>query len=73
MKDLVIKDILPNNFTGMDYTLEPEKDATVDTGTMLTWTIPVLKENEIIKIKYKIKGEGEYHPSDAQIFYNHAG
>jgi hypothetical protein len=71
VKDLIIKDILPRNFVGFDYTLEPEKEATIDQGTILTWTIPVLKDGETTKIDYKIKGEGEYHPSDAQIFYNY--
>jgi hypothetical protein len=71
IKNLVIKDILPKNFMGSDYTLDPEQEPTVDQGMILTWNIPLLKEGEITKIRYKIKGEGEYHPSDAQIFYNY--
>jgi hypothetical protein len=71
INDLVIKDVLPNNFNGSGYTLDPEKKSTVDQGTILTWNIPILKEGETTSILYKIKGEGKYHPSDAQIFYNH--
>ncbi len=71
IKNLVIKDILPKNFMGSDYTLDPEQEPTVDQGMILTWNIPLLKEGEITKIRYKIKGEGEYHPRDAQIFYNY--
>lgn len=72
MKNLIIKDILPKNFLGSDYTIEPEQEPTVDQGMILTWKIPMLKEGETTRIKYKIKGEGEYRPSDAQIFYNFA-
>jgi hypothetical protein len=71
IKDLVIKDILPRNFTGTEYTIDPQAEATVDQGTILTWNIPVLDQGETTRILYKIKGEGEYHPSDAQIFYNY--
>ena len=70
IKDLVIKDILPRNFTGMEYTLNPEQEPTAEQGTILKWQIPTLKEGETTTILYKIKGEGEYHPTDAQIFYN---
>jgi hypothetical protein len=71
IKDLVIKDILPRNFTGAEYTIDPQAEATVDQGTILTWNIPLLDQGETTRILYKIKGEGEYHPSDAQIFYNY--
>jgi hypothetical protein len=70
IKDLIIKDILPRNFTGSGFTQDPEKEATPDEGTILKWTIPVLNEGETTTILYKITGEGEYHPTDAQIFYN---
>ena len=36
----------------------------------LEWTIMRIDPGQSVVISYSIKGEGEYHPSDAQIFYN---
>jgi outer membrane biosynthesis protein TonB len=35
--------------------------------------VPRLDDGETTTILYKIKGEGEYHPTDAQVFYNTGG
>ncbi len=73
IRDLVIKDIIPENFTGGGYSLDPDTEDTPDGMTKLSWGIPMVKEGETIGISYKIKGEGEYHPKAAQIFYNTGG
>ena len=70
IKDLIIKDILPRNFIGSNYTLEPEKVPLASKGILLQWKIPMVKEGETTTILYTITGEGEYHPIDAQVFYN---
>ncbi len=70
IKNLIIKDILPNNFTGSNYTIDPETIPEPNKGTILTWKINEIKVGETTTILYTIKGEGEYHPSDAQVFYN---
>jgi uncharacterized repeat protein (TIGR01451 family) len=73
IQDLIIKDILPKNFTGVDYSLEPEQVPLPEQGTVLIWLVPRLDDGETTTILYKIKGEGEYHPTDAQVFYNTGG
>ncbi|MBN1539252.1 MAG: hypothetical protein JW939_03840 [Candidatus Thermoplasmatota archaeon] len=68
--DLRIKDIIPENFKGSDYSIQPTLDTDNEGITMLEWTIPRVDPKQSVVISYSITGEGEYHPSDAQIFYN---
>jgi len=70
VKDLVLKDMIPENFKGGGYTLEPSKDMTPEGVTILEWLVPRIDAGDSVIISYAIKGEGEYHATDAQIFYN---
>jgi len=68
--DLRLKDIIPENFKGGGFTIQPTQDRTAEGITVLEWTIMRIDPGQSVVISYSIKGEGEYHPSDAQIFYN---
>jgi hypothetical protein len=68
--DLVLKDLIPENFRGGGYTSQPVQDTTPEGVTILQWDVPKVDAGESLIISYSIKGEGEYHPTDAQIFYN---
>ncbi|MGA1873545.1 MAG: hypothetical protein ACMUHY_07715 [Thermoplasmatota archaeon] len=68
--DLRLKDIIPENFRGGGYTITPSQDTTPEGMTVLEWEISRVDPGQSLIISYSIKGEGEYHPSDAQIFYN---
>ncbi|MDG6225739.1 MAG: hypothetical protein QCI82_09525 [Candidatus Thermoplasmatota archaeon] len=68
--DMVLKDILPENFTPAGFSVEPVKDSSPEGFTILKWHIKEIQPGESLVIDYMIKGSGEYHPKDAQIFYN---
>ncbi len=68
--DLVMKDLIPENFKGGGYTIQPDIDSTPEGITILEWTISKIDPGQSVIIAYSLKGEGEYHPTDAQIFYN---
>jgi hypothetical protein len=68
--DLVLKDLIPENFKGGGFTHQPNQDLTPEGMTILEWTVPKVDAGESLIISYSIKGEGEYHATDAQIFYN---
>jgi hypothetical protein len=70
VKDLIMKDLIPENFKGGGYTIQPDMDTTPEGITILEWVISKVDPGQSVIISYSIKGEGEYHPSDAQIFYN---
>jgi hypothetical protein len=70
IKDLALKDIIPENFKGGGFTIQPVMDSTPEGITLLEWTISKVDPGQSVIISYSIKGEGEYHPTDAQIFYN---
>ena len=70
VSDLILKDIIPENFTGLEYSREPAKEATPEGITVLKWAINKVEPGESLVLSYSIKGEGEYHARDAQIFYN---
>jgi len=70
VQNLIIKDILPKNFTGTEFTQEPKRKSMPDQGTMLVWSFPLLHEGDTKTVSYKIRGRGEYHPTEAQVFYN---
>jgi len=70
VSELVLKDLIPENFEGKDFSREPEMEVTPEGITILRWSIPSVDAGETMVISYSIKGEGEYHPRDAQIFYN---
>ncbi|MEA3558986.1 MAG: hypothetical protein U9R75_07010, partial [Candidatus Thermoplasmatota archaeon] len=68
--DLVMRDLIPENFTGSNYSQQPEEEGTPEGVNILEWKIPRIGPGENLIISYSIKGEGEYHATDAQIFYN---
>ena len=67
---LVLKDIIPENFSGVEFSREPSKEVTPEGVTVLKWSIDKIEPGESLVLSYFIKGEGEYHARDAQIFYN---
>ncbi|MGA1822977.1 MAG: hypothetical protein ACMUIG_10675 [Thermoplasmatota archaeon] len=68
--NLTMKDIIPENFSGSGFTSDPVTEPTPEGMTILKWNIDVIPPGESVVISYTIKGQGEYHPRDAQIFYN---
>ncbi len=68
IRDFILLDKVPDNFEYSDFSLEPEITDEVGTDT-LKWNIQELKEDEKLEISYKIKGTGEYRPSDAQLAF----
>ena len=68
LRDFVLMDKVPDNFKYSEFSLEPEITDEVGTDT-LKWNIQELKEDEKLEISYKIKGTGEYRPSDAQLAF----
>jgi len=70
ISDLVMRDILPENFTAASFSREPSQERSPEGFVILNWKIPEIAPGEALVIGYDIKGSGEYHPKDAQIFYN---
>jgi hypothetical protein len=70
VSDLVLRDIIPENFRGRQYSLSPLEEATPEGITILEWKLDKVQPGQSVVISYSLKGEGEYHPRDAQIFYN---
>ncbi|MFO8051105.1 MAG: hypothetical protein R6V01_05330 [Thermoplasmatota archaeon] len=70
ISDLVMKDIIPENFKGYNYSEKPNEETTPEGMSILEWNIPKVEPGERLIISYSLRGEGEYHPTDAQIFYN---
>ncbi|MFW3145785.1 MAG: hypothetical protein ACMUIE_03115 [Thermoplasmatota archaeon] len=68
--DLTMSDLIPENFNGSNFSIQPMEEDTPEGITMLEWKVPKIEPGQSLVISYIIKGEGEYHPSDAQIFYN---
>lgn len=70
VSDLVLRDLIPENFTGQNYSKQPQQERTPEGVDILEWKVSSIGAGEHLIISYSIKGEGEYHPTDAQIFYN---
>jgi uncharacterized repeat protein (TIGR01451 family) len=68
--NLILRDIVPENFEGKEYSISPHQEPTPEGITILEWVMDKVQPGQSIVISYSIKGEGEYHPRDAQIFYN---
>lgn len=68
--DLTLRDIVPQNFVGKDFTLTPAREQTPEGITVLEWKIDKVQPGQSLVITYLLAGEGEYRVSDAQIFYN---
>jgi len=66
LQNLVLLDKVPDSFEYGEYSLEPAVTDEVGADT-LKWTIEKLEEGEKLEITYKIKGSGDYKPSEAQL------
>ncbi|MGQ4873106.1 MAG: hypothetical protein ACP6IY_03435 [Promethearchaeia archaeon] len=66
LQNLVLLDKVPDSFEYGEYSLEPAVTDEVGADT-LKWTIEKLEEGEKLEITYKIKGSGDYRPSEAQL------
>ncbi len=70
ISQLMLRDIIPENFKATNYSLEPRQEPTPEGITILEWIIEKVQPGQSIVISYSITGQGEFHPRDAQIFYN---
>lgn len=70
VSSLTLRDIIPENFKGTQYSMDPVQETTPEGITILEWNIDKVQPGQSVVISYSIKGEGEFHPRDAQIFYN---
>jgi hypothetical protein len=68
--DLTLRDIIPQNFVGKEFTLTPAREQTPEGITVLEWKVDKVQPGQSLVITYLLAGEGEYRVSDAQIFYN---
>lgn len=68
IEDLDVIDKVPDDFEYSDFSMEPEITDEFGEDT-LKWDIELLEPEEQLEITYKIKGEGEYHASKAQLTY----
>ncbi len=68
LKNFPIIDKIPENFKQSNFSMKPQ--ITDFKGEdILKWEIPLLEEGKELDITYEIKGEGDYHPSDAHPTY----
>jgi len=70
ISNLVLRDIIPENFKGVQFSMTPEQEPTPEGMTILEWKVDRVQPGQSLVISYSLKGEGEYHPRDAQIFFN---
>lgn len=68
--NLVLRDIIPENFEGVKFSIAPNQEPTPEGMTIVEWVMDKVQPGQSVVISYSIKGEGEYHARDAQIFYN---
>lgn len=68
IENLTVIDKVPDNFEYSDFSIEPEIIDEFGEDT-LKWDIELLEPEQDLEITYTIKGEGEYHPSKAQLTY----
>lgn len=62
--EIVIQDMVPENFTLRSANPEPEQ-----MGNLLTWKFESIDPDQKVDINYTIEGQGEYRARDAQIFH----
>jgi len=67
---VVLRDLLPVNFQLKAASHDPAIKELVSGEKLLEWHFESIAPGEKVRVEYIIKGEGEYSPSDAQIFYN---
>jgi len=68
LKDMVVRDALIKNFERSDFSMEPTISE-IYGEQVLEWTIETIAPGEIFEISYKIKGTGDYHPSDGDLSF----
>ncbi|NVM54639.1 MAG: hypothetical protein HWN66_13120 [Candidatus Helarchaeota archaeon] len=69
IENITLKDIIPTNFSLLDWTpseFKPET-AEVDKGTQLVWKIEQAVPGEKIKFSYTIKGTGDYEREELEV------
>ncbi len=66
--DITLFDVVPDNFEYSNFNVEPEKTDEIEKDT-LKWHIDKLDEAEKREFTYRIKGSGDYKPSEAQVSY----
>ncbi len=69
IENITIKDIVPANFTLLDWNPKEFKPETQDIakGTQLIWKIDKAEPGEKIKFSYTIKGSGEYEREELEV------
>ncbi len=69
IENITIKDIVPTNFSLLDWNpkeYNPETEET-DRGTQLTWKLAKAEPGEKIKFSYTIKGSGDYEREELEV------
>ncbi|MHA1264058.1 MAG: hypothetical protein ACTSRS_02385 [Candidatus Helarchaeota archaeon] len=69
IENITLKDIVPSNFTLLDWNPKEFKPETVETeqGTQLIWKISKAAPGEKIKFSYTIKGTGDYERVELEV------
>ncbi|MFX1296169.1 MAG: hypothetical protein ACFFD2_15130 [Promethearchaeota archaeon] len=69
IENITIKDIIPPNFSLLDWNPKDPSPQTQDTekGTLLTWKLEKAEPSEKIKFSYTIKGTGEYEREELEV------
>ncbi len=68
IQNFTIIDKVPDNFKYGEFSIKPEIIDEYGEDT-LKWEIELLEPEQDIEITYTITGQGEYHPSKAQLTY----
>lgn len=69
IENITIKDVIPTNFSLLDWNpkeFKPETQET-DRGTQLTWAIDKAEPGQKIKFSYTIKGTGDYEREELEV------
>ena len=66
---LTLKDIIPPNFSLLDWNPKDMTPMTTETvqGTVLAWKIDSAEPGQRIKFSYTIKGTGEYEREELEV------
>lgn len=66
LREFVLMDKVPRNFECGEFSTDPE--VTSEEGTkFLKWSVEPIEEGKTLEFRYKIRGQGQYHPSKAQL------
>lgn len=69
IENITIKDIIPTNFSLLDWNPKEQKPEIEETdrGTQLTWKLVKAEPGEKIKFNYTIKGSGDYEREELEV------